>query len=116
AVDVREIAGQAAGVAPELRRRAAVQRAREALRRVAGLAIELPQHVHRADEPVLVRGVELDAAAEAERRRADQRHVVEVEAGVAAALETPADLRFQEGARRLLREERRERAERRLHA
>jgi len=52
----------------------------EAARLQAGLLLELEKDVGRADEPVLVHGVELDAAPVAEdHRAADQGDVVEVD-------------------------------------
>ena len=56
-----------------------------------------------------------DAAAKAQRGRANQRHVVEVDDVVAASLQHTPDLRLEQRTRRLLREQRRERAERRPH-
>ena len=79
-VDFAGAAIEHAAVAPELRRPPERERAAEALRLLARLPVVLPEHVHRADEPVLVRRVELHAAAKLEHAgTADQRDVVEVD-------------------------------------
>src|SRR5581483_4084818 len=79
-VDLAGAPVEQASVAPQLRRPPERERAPQAGRLDARLAVELPEDVHRADEPVLVHGVELDAAAVREGvRSADERHVVEVD-------------------------------------
>ena len=66
--------------APELRRTVEAQRAAQAVRLVARLAVVPEEHVHRADEPVLVRRVHLHGVPVAEHlRAADERDVVEVD-------------------------------------
>ena len=60
-VDVPRAALEQPAPAPELRRPAVVRETAQALAPDAGLAVVPPQHVGGADQPVLVRGVELDA-------------------------------------------------------
>src|SRR6185503_7642871 len=59
-VDRFEAPLEKARVAPELRRNPGAKTAADALRLVAAARAILPQHVRRAEEPVLVQGVEGD--------------------------------------------------------
>src|SRR5581483_235783 len=78
-VDVACLALQQAGVAPQLRRALEGERTAQAMRLGARLAVRAEEHVHRADEPVLARRVELDPLAVAEHGRpSGERDVVEV--------------------------------------
>src|SRR5206468_269046 len=64
---------------PQLRRPAVAERAAPAGRPLADALLVLPEDMGRADEPLLVRGVELDPLAQTERARsAEERRVVEV--------------------------------------
>ncbi len=93
-VDVADLAFEQAGGAPRLRWPPMNQRAAQAFARRAELAAVPPQHVRRTDEPVLVRGVELDCVAQPEDAGpADQRDVVEMD-HVEVALEHPAQCRL----------------------
>src|SRR5215831_4378651 len=58
-VDLSRRLLQQSRVAPDLRRALSMERTTEALRLFAGLPVEFPQHVHRADQPVLVSGINL---------------------------------------------------------
>ena len=77
-VEMPERAGKKIGRPPDLRRSVEVQAAAEAARPPTQLAVVLPEHVHRTDEPVLVQRQEPHAVAEAHHARAEQRDVVEV--------------------------------------
>ncbi len=75
-------------VPPQLRRPPERERAAQAVRLHARLAVVTEQHVHRAHEPVLTRGVELHRVSVLEHARpAGQRDVVEVDDVEAAAVE-----------------------------
>jgi hypothetical protein len=107
-VDVPARPFEQAGVAPELRRALGHDRAGQALRPLAGAAVELPEHVDRADQPVLVGSVELHGAASAGLQgqdvRAEQRDVVVVHHVVSLAVDHLSDGRlFQVGSAGLLR-------------
>src|SRR5262249_21716817 len=72
-VDMSTGAAQQTRMAPELRRTAPDQLAAEAGRLGADLAVEFPQHVHRADQPVLDEGAQLEPASVAEGVRAAEQ-------------------------------------------
>ena len=59
-VNMRGSAFEQRRVAPKLRRAGRAQGAGKASWAVAGGAVVFPKHVDRADQPVLVRSVELD--------------------------------------------------------
>ncbi len=76
-VHVVQLPVQIAGIAPELRRTAVIQHAAQALARIAQLAVVAPEHMGRADQPMLVRLVDLQARAQRQHARpAHQRDVV----------------------------------------
>jgi hypothetical protein len=101
--------------AAKLRRAPRRDLAADALRLLAGATAELPQHVGRADEPVLVRRVKHDGArlpAGARRRvEPEQRDVVEMNHVVLPAAKDRCELaRLQSGKPGLLRQQRRDRS------
>ena len=77
---MRQLVLQEPRVAPELRRPPERERAAQAVRLDARLAVVAEEHVHRADEPVLVRRVQLHPFPVAQDAcPAGERDVVEVD-------------------------------------
>ena len=116
-VQLAEAAVDGAGVAPGLGRAAAGEGAADAVGAVAGLPVVLPEQVHRADQPVLVRRHQADRrAAELEHAgAADERDVVEVDdVGVDGVEGLAEGLGLEERPAGHLRGQRREHAEPRL--
>ena len=107
-VDVPQLALEEIRVAPELRRALERERATEAGGLLAELAILLPEVVHRADEPVIVRRVEPDrVAAEAEHPWPEERRQVKVhDVEALAAEDAPQRRRLQARAAGQVRHER----------
>ncbi len=100
-------------ISPQLRRPAELQRAAQAFGFVADALVVLPQHMHRANQPMFVRGVELDVIAvvrlQPQHARAEQRDIVivnDVELLAVEDLENLAGLR--PWVSRLLRDQRRQ--------
>ena len=101
---------------PPLRRTSAVQRASDAGGLGTDLAIELPQDVHRAHQPMLDQRTELQAPPVTEHvRPTEERDVVVVNDVVGLAME-PSTKRgtLEPGASGLLNRQQAQRAQRRL--
>lgn len=78
-IELGDAVGQERSRAPELRRSAVGHRAAPARARRADLSTEAEEAVRRAEQPMLVRGVEAESVSHPERSRStDQRRVVEV--------------------------------------
>ena len=103
-------------VSPELRRPSRHDRAAQAVGALADPPSVFPQHVRRTDQPVLVRGVELErrrtGRRQRERVRPEQRDVVEVDHVVPALRQQRLQRRrLEQRPACLLRQQRRQPAE-----
>src|SRR4051794_4120615 len=80
-------------IPPKLRRTTVVQHAAQALAARTSLAIMAPEHMSRADEPVLVRHVQLQRGSGTQHAGpSDQRYVVKVDDVECAFAEDAPDL------------------------